>query len=414
MGRFEDPSLYGRLFEHVSRLKVVVILTTPRAGSDFFQSLLDGHPQVLQIPGQFQFYPFWENALCKESLPDLIGEFLWHRRHVGKFRSRYEKEERWDRLGDARDEHFEVDMAAFERHMLELMAGRAVTSRNFFLAAHAAYCLAAGRSDLLESRLLVCHLHEPYSLPPFHKDFPDYDVIYCTRDPRNTLVSTFENIMLELDQVDLKFFRFWLRWIVLDAEQVASSTRRITELPLERLHGASEPILRQLCQDFGIEFHPCLLQSTWSGKRWWGDARSKRFLDGFNPKVGEARWEGKLGGLDVLILERLLARRMALHGYAATVPQNSWRWRLAPGLFWWPMAYERKLARHTIQEQGNLLRKATAAVECFCEYLARVRFVYGYFRRDRKGQVYVAQAVTAPTQSLRVKREAAELAGVEA
>ena len=32
-------------------MKTLLLVAGSRAGSDFFQSLLDGHPQVLQFPG---------------------------------------------------------------------------------------------------------------------------------------------------------------------------------------------------------------------------------------------------------------------------------------------------------------------------------------------------------------------------
>jgi len=32
-------------------MKTLLLVAGSRSGSDFFQSLLDGHPQVLQFPG---------------------------------------------------------------------------------------------------------------------------------------------------------------------------------------------------------------------------------------------------------------------------------------------------------------------------------------------------------------------------
>ena len=41
-----------------SSLSVCTILTTGRTGSDFFQSLMDSHEQVLTFNGYFQFHLF--------------------------------------------------------------------------------------------------------------------------------------------------------------------------------------------------------------------------------------------------------------------------------------------------------------------------------------------------------------------
>lgn len=379
---------YCRLFDHVSRLRKVVILTSPRAGSDFFHSLLDDHSQILQMPGQFQFYAFWANALCKEDLPDLVQEFTWDRRHLPKFNSRHDQAERWHMLGEARDEHFEVDSRVFAAHMEKLMKGRALTSANFYTAVHAAYCLAKGQPEILETKVWLCHIHEPYSLPPFHKDFPDYDVVYCTRDPRNALVSTVENIMLPYGQMDLGFFRFWLRWIVRDAEQVLPFTSRVKALPLERLHERSELVLREFCGEFGLQFEPCLLESTWAGKRWWGDSRSKAFLGGFRREIQRPRWQGKLTWMDVAALEFVLAPRLRQYGYP--MASGAGYRRLAPFVLGWPMRYEWELAWLSVRRERSPLRKALAALQSLCEYAARIRFFYGLWWSGRKHPPFVA------------------------
>ena len=77
-------------FNHLSSLSVCTILTTGRTGSDFFQSLLDSHKQVLTFNGHFQFHLFWRTSICVASgnflLPDFIDEFIG--KHIEKFKSK--------------------------------------------------------------------------------------------------------------------------------------------------------------------------------------------------------------------------------------------------------------------------------------------------------------------------------------
>ena len=63
---------YVNFFEHVKKLKIAIIMATGRSGSGFFQSLLDGHTQILQLPDAWYFHEFWGKAVCKENLEDLI------------------------------------------------------------------------------------------------------------------------------------------------------------------------------------------------------------------------------------------------------------------------------------------------------------------------------------------------------
>ena len=43
-------------------MKIVVLIAGGRTGSDFFQSLLDGHPEISQFPGIFAFDEFWKKT----------------------------------------------------------------------------------------------------------------------------------------------------------------------------------------------------------------------------------------------------------------------------------------------------------------------------------------------------------------
>jgi hypothetical protein len=382
---------YEALFEHASRLPCLAIVTMPRAGSDFFQSLLDGHPQILQVSGQFQFYPFWTWALSKETLEDLVEEFIWNEAHLPKFKSQYQKVERWDRLGENRDERFTVEMAAFRRHMMELMKGRELTSRNFFLSAHVAYGLASGARSILMTRLLVCHLHEHYHLDKFLPDFPEATVIYCTRDPRNALVSTVEHILVEPDRRDLYHYRYWLKWILQEAEQVLRRTARLKVLRLEQLHLDPKAVLKEFCHDFGLHFHPCLLKSTYHGKQWWGDARSGRFLKGFNPRIREPNWRQKLGDTDVFLLEVILERRLRHYGYAVPDRNRLFAFLRALALIPLPMRYEIQLAQADCQAQQGRRQKLRSIVFSTLYYLDRVLFYYqALWASRRKAQPRVS------------------------
>jgi hypothetical protein len=428
---------YVPYFNHVAALPRMVIVTAPRAGSDFFQSLLDGHPQILQLPGQFQFYEFWTSALCREDLEDLIQEFVWHRFHLPKFKSRYQIDERWNMLGEHKSDSFEVSIPEFVNHLRQLMEGRAITSRNFFVAVHAAYALASQRvlkmergcveeqpqpdkhaealvnsgglrlveddtaalrhfsstlssQEVMGARLLVCHLHEYYHLPAFANDFQDVRVIYCTRDPRSALVSTVEHLMCDYNRRNLHFLRYWLKWIFADAEQVLPVTAKVKALPLERLHKHGISVLEEFCRDFGLDYHPCLLESTWQGKQWWGDARSKKFLDGLNFRLLEKPWENKLHRVDVFLLEFLLGERMSTYGHTPSAAPKRWHFLIAPLLLFVPMKYEWQIALDHFKASPSAGRKLFSAVISLVSYAGRVLLYGRYFLRRLRGGVFIA------------------------
>ena len=43
-------------------MKVLVLIGGGRSGIDLFQSLLDGHPQIMQFPHHFHFNEFWKKV----------------------------------------------------------------------------------------------------------------------------------------------------------------------------------------------------------------------------------------------------------------------------------------------------------------------------------------------------------------
>src|SRR3990167_8055858 len=104
------------LMAHLTRLPACGLITTGRTGTDFLQSLLDMHPQVLTFNGILYFHDFWEQSKCVKSgsfhLPDFLDEFIGH--HIEKFKSRYDIQERKDQLGENKDQSLDLDVGTFK------------------------------------------------------------------------------------------------------------------------------------------------------------------------------------------------------------------------------------------------------------------------------------------------------------
>ena len=60
-------------------MKILLLVAGSRGGSEFFQSLLDGHSQILMAPGYIlmYFYPHWDKHLVKEkNWKVILNKFL--------------------------------------------------------------------------------------------------------------------------------------------------------------------------------------------------------------------------------------------------------------------------------------------------------------------------------------------------
>ena len=69
---------------------------------------------------------------------------------------------------------------------------------------------------------------------------------------------------------------------------------------MENLHKKNDYVMREFCKVFEIEYSNILKESTFMGKKWWGDSISGKYLDGINnishvghchPKVSNTLYE---------------------------------------------------------------------------------------------------------------------------
>jgi hypothetical protein len=113
-------------------------VATGRTGLDFSQSLLGSHTQILHFTGTWFFLPWWQGAKYKNNVNDLINEFIWFNRptcnHITKFKSYYKTEERWEKLGDAKNDYFEVNIDAFRTYMINIFLIENLIVTTFFIS----------------------------------------------------------------------------------------------------------------------------------------------------------------------------------------------------------------------------------------------------------------------------------------
>ncbi|PKL70340.1 MAG: hypothetical protein CVV30_02990 [Methanomicrobiales archaeon HGW-Methanomicrobiales-1] len=348
----EQTINYQELFNHVSELPILALTVDARGGSDFFDSLLDGHEEILTFRGIWNFHQFWERSKFKDrDLKFLINEFTLEYSH--KFEGKIFEMERWDKLGENQNESFSFDSFEFQQHLYNIFKVHTFNKKNFFIAIHIAYALVT-RQNIYKTRLLFYHIHWKDAPKHFRVDFPDVKVLLMTRHPLNGLSSRIDfhpsdfNGKIECKGNIYEFqklFNYVLRYVLCCHQGNLMKDDRV--ITLESLHANPEHILRSFCTEYNITYSPSLLKSTVHGKQWWGDTRTKSgngFLQGFRSNADEPRWHGKFFWWEVLILETILHVKMNAYGYKTTfniTHKNSFVFRiLANGLILLPMKYE--------------------------------------------------------------------------
>ncbi len=93
---------YIELMNHLENLRPFAIITTGRTGSDFLQSLMDSHTEILTFNGPLYFHDFWHDSKCNKQksidIFDLLDEFIGI--YIHKFKSKYDYQEQKDQLGE--------------------------------------------------------------------------------------------------------------------------------------------------------------------------------------------------------------------------------------------------------------------------------------------------------------------------
>lgn len=338
-----EPQQYQVWMQHLQQLPVVGLITTGRTGSDFLQSLLDSHPQVLTFNGHFLIYTgFFAQSVClrvaNPECRDVIDE--WIGRYIYKLASRYDIQEGKDRLGPELNQFFRIDTQEFRKHFLGLTENKPFTQRDFILAIYGAYNLCL-HQDLSAARVIFHHPHLVEELPSFLTDFPNASLLFTTRDPRANFVSHVEHFRSYYPTHDNEQHVYeCLRMMLEDSLPGKEYGVRYAAVRLEDL--PREATLIELAKWLGVDYQDTLLDSTWAGLAWHGDRLSKKIFQsqGWSEKRTENNWRQRLGKMEQYTFNFLMNSRLQHYQY----PLKKIGWIDALLVFFLlplPMKYER-------------------------------------------------------------------------
>lgn len=312
--------------KHLQKLEAVSLVTMPRAGSEFLQSLLDGHPQIVVFILNFKFFSEYLPSAQSASLPDTTinpNDFIYE--FVGKEISRlkgiYNPTERLDRLGRHGNQCLDIDLSQLIKHFLSILSDEKPTVRNIFLALCGAYHVTIGR-DIFTTKILLHHSHiltEDLSLNEY---FPGAKRICCIRDPRASIKSFVMNCKNNYVP-NYHYLGFY------DALEVIKNICNISKkynsgddsrlylfVRLEDL--PREDTLNRIQEYLGISLSEKVFVSTWAGLEWRGDRVSGKAFDPYE-KWSENRsynnWREELSFADKLVLENAFSDFLTQHKY---------------------------------------------------------------------------------------------------
>ncbi|MBU0573952.1 MAG: hypothetical protein KKH83_05705 [Candidatus Margulisbacteria bacterium] len=322
-------------------------MTFGRAGSKFFHSLVDWHPQVMNFPRTFNYDDFW-GKLPPEANIDQIADLFTDR--YPRFFSckewyKFNKYDRSENLGSNMDETFSIDSSLFKKNLKELLSGKQIFRKVLFIALHQAYHLACGR-DLPKKPFILYHIHDTNNLNSLGvclEDFPvDTSLLVMARHPVGSINAVVKWMEMQgiLSSGHLCFHQ----------KQVLKGTSELCEqfpdldikvLPLEQLHQDIVGCMKAFVNWQGLDWHDSLLKSTRMGKLWWGNGKNP--MNGVNPNIQIYSPKSWLEQKDLKVLTLVAKERLRKLGYLNTSSKNRPPSRLLALL---PTAGEMQMLKH--------------------------------------------------------------------
>ena len=160
------------------QMKIIVLIAGGRTGSDFFQSLLDGHSEISQLPGVFYYDKFWLQIQNEKKIENISKIFI--EEHKRFFDSRFNIIERHNILGENKDSFFSVNKELFNQYFIDFMKEKKIDQYNLLCSLNLAYSKASNE-DINKKKIIILHLHHLQRIKMIKE--LNFEIIYTIRDP---------------------------------------------------------------------------------------------------------------------------------------------------------------------------------------------------------------------------------------
>ena len=285
-------------------MKLLILLpANVRSGVDFFQSLLDDHQQISQLPGFFYIDEFLNNINEFKNFDDVAKRFI--ELYENYFDSRKNKIERHNCLGVSKNEFYTVDKNKFIKYFKDLLVDKERNHENILKAINLAYSQASGK-DISKIKLIIIQVHHIHRINIIKN--LNFEILLTCRNPLSSFSSYMSNLAYFKKKIPLPWpFYYNCTRIVSCFKTILKLNKKSYLIKLEDLHVKNEITMRNFCETFDIEYDSCMTTSTFHKKLWWGDAVSTIDLNGVNKNFQEKIKEKNFYNKDILYIQYLFA-----------------------------------------------------------------------------------------------------------
>ena len=293
-------------------MKIVVLLAAmTRGGIDLFQSLLDNHSEILQLPGKFYIDEFLKKIKNKNNNSEIAQEFI--NCYQEYFDSRLNIVERHNFLGQNKDEFYFIDKDKFIKKFNDLSKNKKLNKKEIIINLHLAYS-SASEENIDKKKLIILQIHHLFRIKSI-EDL-DFDIACTIRDP----IASHSSYVKNLSKFNNKSINPWQYYYHMERNfshliELSKLKRKINVIKLERLHRNNLDVMKNFCRQYHIEYKETLQKSTFHGKLWWGDQVSKKYLNGIDNKFKNKVDYNSFFKNDINIIEHYLESYIKAYEY---------------------------------------------------------------------------------------------------
>lgn len=324
-------------------MKTLLLVAGSRSGSDFFQSLLDGHPEVLQFPGTIRTNKKLIEILSSHDPLTISSYFI--KNYIHFFDSRLgwsQKVERHNMLGRNKNQYYLVNQEKFKKNFFNLFKKNSTdTVENkiykSILFLHQAYAIACGQNISIKKIMLInCHLVKYTKYFGDKIKNIDFDIIHTIRNPLSGISSPVSN-WLNYEE-GKNFFAnslyFQLNLLVngiKELEKIKNNNNKLFFIvQLEKLHQNHSDVLKDFCKKYDLKYDTCLEKATFFNLEWWGDKISGKDLNGINKNFEISFKKDIFYEKDIIFFEHILEDYINFYNYKFTKEKKIFFFKILP------------------------------------------------------------------------------------
>jgi hypothetical protein len=370
---------------HFKSLKQFALIACPRSGSDYLQSLIDNHDEVLTFNGSFMPYveffykvePLNENTNLDKFVSQFIIQYFY------KFCSSLDFEEGKNDMGESFNESININIVKLKNIIIEYLNIDGLSYKNFIMAVYYAYNKLIDRNMML-SKCILFHPHNLDEAEFFIKDFDKASLLFSIRDLRAGYLSTVEHLINynKYEYDNLKHIFITIYRCGVDSDFAIKHNKEHLCVRLEDL--PHETTLKKLCEYLQINFSETLLTSTFQGHKWNGDKKQKKiYKDEWSENRTYNNWKLKLSERDINIINILFFKKLKHYCYEVEKPS---KYQLIKCFFMilLPFKHEKKFFsfKHISKKMNNKIQSKSSKIFYLFEYiyyLKRIIICYKLF-----------------------------------